>query len=50
MKDNRGKDRRHIKRREGDRRKVNIPVDVDRRSGRDRRDLERRSGNERRQS
>ena len=50
MKDNRGKDRRHISRREGDRRKVNIPVEVDRRSGHDRRDLERRSGNERRQS
>tara|TARA_X000000950_G_C13625040_1_gene541002 strand:+ start:170 stop:322 length:153 start_codon:yes stop_codon:yes gene_type:complete len=49
MKDNRGQDRRHLKRREGDRRKVNIPVEVDRRSGLDRRDLERRSGNERRQ-
>ena len=50
MKDNRGEDRRHIKRREGDRRKINIPVEVDRRSGHDRRDEERRSGNERRQS
>ena len=50
MKDNRGKDRRHSRRREGDRRKVNIPVEVDRRSGFDRRDQERRSGNERRQS
>ena len=50
MKDNRGKDRRQIKRREGDRRKVNIPVEVDRRSGYDRRDQERRSGNERRLS
>ena len=49
MKDNRGEDRRHLRRREGDRRKVNIPVEVDRRSGLDRRDLERRSGNERRQ-
>ena len=50
MKDNRGEDRRHIKRREGDRRKANIPVEVDRRSWYDRRDQERRSGNERRQS
>ena len=31
-------------------RKINIPVEVDRRSGHDRRDQERRSGNERRQS
>ena len=50
MDNNRGEDRRLIKRRDGDRRKVNIPVEVDRRSGVDRRDVERRSGYDRRQS
>tara|TARA_X000001036_G_scaffold67222_1_gene58064 strand:- start:3050 stop:3202 length:153 start_codon:yes stop_codon:yes gene_type:complete len=48
MENNRAEDRRLIKRRDEDRRKVNIPVEFDRRSGVDRRDNERRSGQERR--
>ena len=49
---NRGEERRSTMRRErNDRRKENIPVEVDRRSGSDRRsDTERRSNFERRQS
>ena len=50
MDHNRGQERRLIKRRDEDRRKVNIPVEFDRRSGVDRRDSERRSGDDRRKS